>query len=96
MNPPLSTGLIPDVLVYIVVNLLMKNGFNVLQDNCVIDQFTILGNGHFIGLMTENAIASIGVTTTEKPLENYKRSCIVIIEFDMNCSITWTDAGSMI
>ena len=96
MNVSLSTGLIPNFLVNIVVNLLMKNGLNVLQDNCVIDQFTILGNGHFIGLITGNAIASIGLTTTEKPLENDKRSCIVIIEFDMNCSITWTDAGSMI
>ena len=49
-NVPFVLELITDILEPITAKLLLENGFNILQDHCIIDQFSILGNGHLTGL----------------------------------------------
>ena len=46
--------LIPDILVTIAAKLLLENGFYILQDNSVINQFPILGDGHLTGFSPTN------------------------------------------
>jgi hypothetical protein len=43
---------------------LLENAFYILQDNCVINQFTIVGDGQFTGFSPTNAISSLVVKTT--------------------------------
>jgi hypothetical protein len=63
-NVPFVLELITDVLVTITAKLLLENGFNVLQDHSVVDQFSILGDGHLTGFTPTNAISSLVVKTT--------------------------------
>jgi hypothetical protein len=56
--------LIPNILITIATKLLLENTFYILQDNSVINQFSILGNGHLTGFLPTNAISSLLVKTT--------------------------------
>ena len=53
-----------NILVTITAKLLLENGFNILQNNRIINQFPILGDGHLTGLAPTNAIPSLVVKTT--------------------------------
>jgi hypothetical protein len=55
--------LIPDILVTIAAKILLENAFYILQDNSVINQFPILGDGHLTGFSPTNAIPSLVVKT---------------------------------
>jgi len=39
--------------------LLLKNAFNIFQDNCVLNKLPILGNGHFTGPSTTQTVPSL-------------------------------------